>query len=255
MAANRRNSGAKKTAAEISSSIPEVTLGKHPVTSSMRPYPTKERAMMVSKRDTLAYEEYVRLFTCQTVESRNRPAVGWSTFGGMVAACSENLNRAKALKLTGAGLESLIAEFAEHKASGELISTFGTSTQVRDTESIKEATGELLKWLKSLNSKDQFPLLVTELRRLGSTFLQVSHHLAEWASAEADLFQYGEDVGRPADQPQPEAFLAFKQETASKKRKRAAFEEYMGAALSNRSVRSASSTAPPAEGDLDFENM
>ena len=94
---------ARRTPAQVAGAIPEVALGKHIVTTSMRPYPTREGAMMSHKRELMTYVEYTSGFTCATVESRNRPVVGLGAFGGAMTSCLENLNRAKSCRLAGSG--------------------------------------------------------------------------------------------------------------------------------------------------------
>ena len=210
--------------------------------------------MLAQKREQLSYEDYVKQFHAGNVDSRNRPAVAFSSFCGAMEAVLPNLERAEQAKITGKGFEYVTNELRQTLAALDVCNSYGAADTLRNETSLVAATTDVVRMLKRMNGKGEaFQQFIMECIRCGATLLHLGHQLAEWTSAVADLEAFGKAVHRPTEQMAAAEFKVFKETEGNKKRKRQSFERYMAHALATRSTRHRGTSSQSAP--IDFSTL
>ena len=121
--------------------IPEVRMSKHLLTSNARMYPTKDGKWTRTSIETKTWDDLADYFNADTSESRNRPAIGLSTFAGTLSLMRKELKDLRAMNIYGAGVDFIIKELDQLAPVLDILNSFGPDV-ARDDETVQSAVTE-----------------------------------------------------------------------------------------------------------------
>ena len=195
----------------MTTTIQEVRLSAHPLTSKSRMYPTKDGSWTKNDIENMSYEQMVAGYNGQNSESRNRPQMGIKEFAHTMLLGLPELRKGLEQGIYGPALAKLADQIEEHKEA--LAQLDGASKAIKTEASVNAGVNEIATWLQELSTKPNFKAMLPVLWYQGEISRHIAQQLSEWVSAIDDPMTFVAHIPRETDQLEPDFMGRLKRST------------------------------------------